>query len=299
MHRVKASKWFGVFIMGVVIMTALSSCKQQSDFEKEIIHIELEEQFNDLTEPMSSLAELLEKENGYFTDNSFDESYDAFVQSLDPNFEQVESDFSSIHKELIGQLATLKVKFEKDAKALEQIAVYDTYQQSLGQLFNILMQYHYSILESKVIQSSFETVMAELITDLTDGSITSNEYNSSLQSILDQNEDLLNIDGLSVMQQTSALSSSEMKEIIERIISVKEKINQIDVSTEADRSANDKLYLMFDLVEKSLMVYSDFSYLLEQSLDLEQMTSSLENEPVDFTQEVLEKLTKPDFRDIF
>lgn len=299
MFITKASKWLGVFIMGVVIMTTLSSCKQQSDFEKEITRIELEKQFNALTGPMMDLAKLLEEENNYFTEHSIDDDYDSFVQSLDPDFEQTEATFSKLHKELLEALETLKVNYEKDSKALEQISKYNNYQQSLGQLYNILMQYHYSILESKVIQASFESVMTELITELSEGNITTNEYNSYLQTILEENDDLLNIDQLSVMQQASTLSSAQLKEIIARIVTVKDRINQIEVSTEADRSANDKLYRMFDLVEKSLLVFSDFTYLLEQSMDLEKMSTTLANEPVNFTKEVLEKLTKPEFHDIF
>lgn len=280
-------------------MTTLLSCKAQSALEKDIKQMKFAEQFSQLTDELMVLATAIQSENVYFTENTFDEKYDQFIDAMDPDFSTIEDEFASIHKQVIVNIDLLQEKYNDDQKSLDQIATIDAYQVNLGALFNILMQYHYTVLETRVIAASFDTVMKELIAALSEGNITTNEYNTALSAILEKNSDLLDADKIAVFDHENDMTSDEMKTVISRIASVKEEINQITLTSEADKSANEKLYQMFDLLSQSLKIYSEFEFLLEQSMDKEQLTTSIEKQTEDFTKEVLEKLTKPDFRGIF
>jgi len=294
MFRTKTSKIIGVVITGVVFMTTLfiySLYNSNTTLTKDIEQRKIQESFDVLTSTTQELADILQLEKEFFEKNEFAESYEEFIETLDSDFDLLETTFSEKHSSIIKELQQLRDIYQQDSLAIERINRLDQRQKEVGELFTLLLKYHYTLLETKIITASFNTVMADLIEYLSSGAITSIEYNEVLTAILEEQGDLLDINNVSIFSTESTITSQEIYEIRDSIRSTKFSIEDIVIVTEADQKANDTLKTMFNLVEESLTLFGDFTLLHENTLTQYDSSIELNEDVVNFTIEMLGFIT--------
>lgn len=289
MLKRKTSSFVGVIIIGVVIMTTLLSCKRTTTINNELEQLNIPNIFTQMNRTIMSLAITVQSEKTFFENNEFSDTYDTFIESLDKDFSEIESEFSEAHRLVIEGISDLKETHSDDKTNMKVLGELDAYQQQLGNVFNILLQYHYTMLETKVITATFNQSMQELVDYLSLGNLTSNEYNTSLSSIMDKNGDLLNLDKTSLFNEEQFNSSEDVNTIILNIKAAKSEIDSIELKNEVDQTANISLYRMFDLIEKSLLTYSEFSLLIESNPESTKIAVKIYENASDYTKEMLNR----------
>ena len=186
------------------------------------------------------LSQAISKEIHFFESQTTMDTYESFVMSLDNDFNTLEEAFTKIHQQVIEDM--------------------NVEQRELVVLFVQLMDYHYLILEKQVAYTQFEQTVNELTGFIEAGEITSNSYNQELELLMQNYGDLMNYSALMDGKVTTYKDKTELKNIIELLNEVQERLEQMDVQSKEDRYVHNRIKQMFDYVEQGITAVYAYSH---------------------------------------
>ncbi len=254
-------KFKGVAIV-LVVMATLLSCtgKSNYDLESDDRFIELETGLISMRENLERISSNVEAEQVFFetpdADGGF-KDYESFASDLESGFDELASDYGDAHQRALTILNELKADYPK-ADDREKLDAYDRYQKLLTAMLEDYLDYHYMVLESRILLESFEMTMTELLEYMSTGHVTSNEYNDQLYAFMERYDELLNANSLTVYDESYLGDKNEVEDVLGTLERAKEEIVRIEQQNEADMQVNRMLYSMFDDVYRSVSVIRDY-----------------------------------------
>jgi archaellum component FlaC len=185
------------------------------------------------------LSETISQEAIFLESEFSQEEYEIFIQSLDKDFDELEQEFSHVHSDVAEDI--------------------NEEQKKLVGLFVQLLDYHYMLLKSHIAFAEFEQAVNELTGFIESGRLTSNEYNTELEVLMQEYGDLMNYSAL-VDRETRVYEDDEQKNVLSQLQAVQEELNQMDVRSEEDQYVHKRVVRMFTSVEQGIRAIEAYAY---------------------------------------
>lgn len=186
------------------------------------------------------LSEAISQEEVFFESEFSLEEYETFIQTLDKDFEVLEQEFSQVHSDVVADM--------------------NAEQKKLVDLFAQLLDYHYMLLKNHIAFAEFEQAVNELTGFIESGRITSNEYNTELEVLMQDYGDLMNYSALVDTQTKVYLEDDELEILMSQLQAVQKELNQMDVRSEEDQYVHKRVVRMFISVEQGITAIEGYAY---------------------------------------
>jgi chaperonin cofactor prefoldin len=187
------------------------------------------------------LSEAISQEEIFFESEFSFEEYEIFIHTLDKDFEMLEQEFSQVHSDVVEDM--------------------NEEQKKLVDLFVQLLDYHYMLLKNHIAFAEFEQAVNELTGFIESGRLTSNEYNTELEVLMQDYGDLMNYSAL-IDAETRGYEDDddELKRVMSQLQAVQEELSQMEVTSEEDQYVHKRVVRMFTSVEQGIASIEAYAY---------------------------------------
>lgn len=214
--------------------------------------------------------------------------YDEFNHALLKSYDDIERDFSSYHLQLIDYSKELKESQAKtNDQGLYQLLV--SYEKNMASLFQEFLDYHYMVLKVDLTMHAFDENMKAMMNFMSQGQVTSNEYNHELELLMDRQKGLLNMNLMSEESVAFLANEEDVVHILTLTTSAKKDVLSLETFTDADQEMNGFVYNMFDYIDVAVTVMHDYQK-TAQGNDFYQGNLRLDLDPLEYAKEAIKDI---------
>lgn len=284
-------KGLGLVILSIVLMTTLLSCSNinsDKNIDHEIAQLNINEALEQMEAEIIKSSINIQAEQNYFKDNTTTLDYDNFAKTLDKDFESINNDFAKAHSIVLDGLDELKMaEFKGDD--INKIVSIEDQQYKLSVLFQDLYYYHFMILETNVILALFTQEVSDLMVFMSDGNITTFDYNIELEKIMDQYSQLLMMDDETIDNEFLR-DPKQIEETLITLSKAKVEILGIITNSDVDEQVNDQVYNLFDYIETSIKVVEEYTSSIQSDVYIGDINLQIDEGAYEYVNKILDTL---------
>lgn len=281
-------KSLGFVILSLILMASLLSCTKNLSLEEEISRLNIESSLESMTEEIIFTASNIQAEQDYFKDTTNEMDYDEFANLFDQSFETIVLNFGNYDKEVEEAISELKLNFNSKSD-LEEILDIEEKQIKLRTLFQDLYKYHYLILENDLVLGLFTQEVESLMTFMAEGNITTIEYNTELELLMTEYNDLLVLNDEAVFDDEFLKDPSKVEETLLSLSLAKEAILDIETYTEIDQRVNEQIYNLFDHIDKSMQAVDKYNKSINEKVYISGVDLKIDDGCLAYVNEIISK----------
>jgi len=282
----KSFKRIGFAILSIVLMASLLSCTKSLELDKELSRLEIYESLEIMKSEIYKAASNVQAEQDFFKNKSGEEDYHSLAETFESSFENIEEDFGKVDINVSIYINELKKTFV-DTDDYDQLLLIEEEYTKLNALFKDLYKYHYLILENDLVLSLFADEVAQLMTYMADGNITTIDYNTDLENLMSEYEDLLVIDDEEIFDDEFLQNPSKVEETLVSLSLAKVEILNLKTNSEVDETVNGQIYNLFAYIEKSIQAVDSYNKSVNVGLYISDVDMRIDEGCLAYVNEIL------------
>ena len=267
-------------------MASLLSCTKSLELDKELSRLEIYESLEIMKSEIYKAASNVQAEQDFFKNKSGEEDYHSLAETFESSFENIEEDFGKVDINVSIYINELKKTFV-DTDDYDQLLLIEEEYTKLNALFKDLYKYHYLILENDLVLSLFADEVAQLMTYMADGNITTIDYNTDLENLMSEYEDLLVIDDEEIFDDEFLQNPSKVEETLVSLSLAKVEILNLKTNSEVDETVNGQIYNLFAYIEKSIQAVDSYNKSVNVGLYISDVDMRIDEGCLAYVNEIL------------
>lgn len=224
-------------------MTTLLSCKKTETVDYMFV---VASELSVMKTQIMAMAEFIDLEKKALKESLSEEDYQAFLSRCEVTNEDIENTYGQAHSQVLKQLETFesgKSKTEVEEK-IEQNTI----------LFEELLNYHFMIVHARLQLYQFDYVVNDLTEYLSQGKITTVDYNDALSLLMEDYDTLLDLESLDIYELAPESSLDMIETTILKLKEVQIQLDLLPIATDIDATVNQAVKDMFLLVQNTMSI---------------------------------------------
>jgi len=289
------AKNISVAMVMIVIMATLLSCSRTSEAEKfaaDVKKSNIRQEVEAMNNEADLFAKMVKEEQDFYSDQSDVSDYESFQSRLSKPFDEYVNDFEAHRLSTVDKLKSFKEKYQSDEVILQIERMFD-YVNKLSSAYEALYHYHNMVVEFQSLFKDFNNTVTKMMNYMTDGNVTSNEYNRRLEEVMADHATLLNANSLLVFDTDHLGTKEEMQGVLEETKKAKAEILAIETNIETDKTINQMVYDMFDYMGQLVEVIYNYSLEMDKPQGEKDSSVKLEKDAKAYFDAFIESLDNP------